>query len=94
MLIGMNLYSPKYLGNCAFKLSILRFNVGIFENIGSRQRMEDSYLICQDLKVSATLKISVFAVFDGHGGSRCSEFMRENFVHCLRLKLLSKDFDQ
>ena len=28
-------------------------------------------------------KISYFAIFDGHGGEECSEFLKNNFLNCL-----------
>jgi protein phosphatase 1L len=56
--------------------------------------MEDSHIICQDLKVSNRVKVSVFGVFDGHGGNMCSLFLKEKFIHDLRMKLVSSDLDR
>ena len=40
-------YPLKYKGNSFLNcLNLFRFNVGVFENIGSRTTMEDTYIIC------------------------------------------------
>jgi len=40
-------YPLKYKGIANFNNSnFFRFNVGVFENIGSRTTMEDTYIIC------------------------------------------------
>lgn len=39
--------------------------------------MEDAYSVVQDLKVHPTIKVSYFAVFDGHGGSFCANFVKD-----------------
>lgn len=45
-----------------------RFNTGVGEDIGFRPTMEDGYLIEEDVGGSEWKLISLFAVFDGHGG--------------------------
>jgi serine/threonine protein phosphatase PrpC len=37
--------------------------------------MEDILLIQQDLNVSHNYNLSLFAVFDGHGGSECVNYV-------------------
>jgi serine/threonine protein phosphatase PrpC len=41
--------------------------------------MEDAHL----MKVNALENISLFAVFDGHGGSGISNFLADNFLNVL-----------
>ena len=50
---------------------------------------EDRVSVCSSVKKPATSKmkvwpkISYFAVFDGHGGEECSEFLEKNFLNYL-----------
>jgi len=37
--------------------------------------MEDAYIVQQDLGIDGILKVSLFAVIDGHGGDFCSKFI-------------------
>ena len=39
--------------------------------------MEDSFQIIQDLKLDEKIPVSYFAVFDGHGGYQCAQFLRQ-----------------
>lgn len=52
-----------------------RFNTGIIAAPGKRANMEDCYLVNQDLNLHPQLPISVYAVFDGHGGDWCAKFI-------------------
>ena len=45
--------------------------------------MEDSYQCIQDLKLHPKIPVSYFAVFDGHGGYQCAQFLRDNLHLCL-----------
>lgn len=56
--------------------------------------MEDEYVVCQDLKINKDIKISVFGVFDGHGGNYCSTFISQHLVHLLRKKLVETKFNE
>jgi serine/threonine protein phosphatase PrpC len=49
---------------------------------GRREYMEDRHLVEMELSAveSGFEDHSLFAVFDGHGGSWCSEFLKQNFV--------------
>ena len=42
--------------------------------------MEDGLLIEEDIGGSEWKLISLFAVFDGHGGSECMEYIKENLI--------------
>mmetsp|Transcript_8907 Transcript_8907/g.6672 ORF Transcript_8907/g.6672 Transcript_8907/m.6672 type:complete len:147 (-) Transcript_8907:492-932(-) len=66
-----------------------RYNTGIVSDIGQRANMEDSYQCVQDLMVDAELAVTYYAVFDGHGGSQCANFLKEN-LH-LELKRCFED---
>lgn len=42
--------------------------------------MEDGLLIEEDIGGSEWKLISLFAVFDGHGGSQCMEYIKDNLI--------------
>lgn len=44
------------------------FQVGVVALMGNRTRMEDNYVMANDLSIDSTLKCSFYAVIDGHGG--------------------------
>ena len=50
----------------------------VFSIIGGS--MEDGLLIEEDIGGSEWKLISLFAVFDGHGGSECMEYIKENLI--------------
>jgi len=64
-----------------------RFNTGIISDIGQRKSMEDSYCCIQDLKIDPKTTVSYYGVFDGHGGSKCAQYLRCN-LH----KFITKQF--
>ncbi len=57
-----------------------RFNTGAGQDIGFRPLMEDGYIIEEDVGGSEWKLISLFAVFDGHGGPQCMKYLKENLV--------------
>jgi serine/threonine protein phosphatase PrpC len=64
------------IGNSSFKL--LSYNYSYFSEIGDRLNQEDKFIVCDDLRVFDDIIIPYFAVYDGHGGPSCSEFIRNN----------------
>lgn len=46
--------------------------------------MEDGLLIEEDVGGSEWKLISLFAVFDGHGGPECMRFLKENLIGKIR----------
>ena len=42
--------------------------------------MEDGLLIEEDIGGSEWKLISLFAVFDGHGGLECMEYIKDNLI--------------
>jgi len=46
--------------------------------------MEDTDIISQNLFIYPDTSVQFFAIFDGHGGSQCSEYLRDNFVKILK----------
>merc|ERR1712151_1308422 len=55
---------------------------GTHEEQGRRRQMEDRHLICTSLRavnssVPEQRDFAVFAVFDGHGGNKTAEFVRQ-----------------
>lgn len=40
--------------------------------------MEDTYSIIQDMVIDYETSVTYYAVFDGHGGPECAEFLRDN----------------
>ncbi|KAF4684566.1 hypothetical protein FOZ60_007695 [Perkinsus olseni] len=61
-----------------------RFQVGVCHQQGYRPTMEDEEISLHDLAVSNKRQCSWFAVYDGHGGLECVNFLRKylhlNFV--------------
>jgi hypothetical protein len=67
----------------AFRIGTLeflveRYNTGIVSDIGQRPNMEDSYQCIQDLIIDDNVSVTYYAVFDGHGGADCAQFLRDN----------------
>lgn len=60
--------------------------VGVKSIQGSRAYMEDTYQVCANLtgEVDPDKCISVYGVFDGHGGKRASEFVGQELLSILR----------
>eukprot|EP00543_Licmophora_paradoxa_P006353 CAMPEP_0202450986 /NCGR_PEP_ID=MMETSP1360-20130828/9514_1 /ASSEMBLY_ACC=CAM_ASM_000848 /TAXON_ID=515479 /ORGANISM="Licmophora paradoxa, Strain CCMP2313" /LENGTH=656 /DNA_ID=CAMNT_0049069447 /DNA_START=93 /DNA_END=2063 /DNA_ORIENTATION=+ len=86
--------------------SVNRFDFGISEAIGARPTMEDRTLVLQSLvydikdgsqflnepkdQLEELSMISFAAVFDGHGGNECSNYLVDALPHQLRLHLLGQ----
>lgn len=67
---------------------VMHLNVGYFASVGGKAAQEDRLVCIPDMSTVPGLleivvppekKISYFAVFDGHGGSRCSSFLAAEF---------------
>lgn len=43
--------------------------------------MEDSYAIVQDMMIDDEISATYYAVFDGHGGPHCANFLRDHLHH-------------
>ena len=59
--------------------------------MGQRNHMEDTYCCIQDLGICPGVKVSYFAVFDGHGGGWCAKFLKENLHKQLAQSLTKID---
>lgn len=85
--------------------SVNRFDYGISEAIGARPTMEDRTLVIQSLLLEPThgyykgepkedleeLAMTSFAaVFDGHGGDECSNYLVEALPHQIRQAMLAE----
>ena len=72
------------------KLELLasRFNVGRWSHIGRRARNEDTDVICHNLFVYEEMPLTYYAVYDGHGGNQCSEFLKKHLHNYLQVNLL------
>lgn len=69
---------------------VQRFNSGVVSDIGQREGMEDSYQCIQNLNLHPKIPVSYFAVFDGHGGYQCAQFLRDNLHLCLVRSFLKR----
>jgi serine/threonine protein phosphatase PrpC len=67
------------IGNSCFKL--IPFNYSFFSEIGDRTNNEDKFMICDDLRIFDDIIIPYFAIYDGHGGYSCSEYIKKNLHH-------------
>ena len=74
------------MGNLDFE--VCRFNIGRCAETGVRTSMEDCDIVVQDLGLYEGLPMSFFAVYDGHGGSQCSQYLQEHFHLLIRNNLL------
>ncbi|EGR27968.1 hypothetical protein IMG5_185510 [Ichthyophthirius multifiliis] len=70
---------------------IQRFNTGMWCDRGTRITMEDRYQAQQNIYLSKYFSMSYFAVFDGHGGEQCSQFLCENFSEKFKENLNNDD---
>jgi serine/threonine protein phosphatase PrpC len=86
--------------------SVNRFDYGISEAIGARPTMEDRTLVIQSMAMEPThgyyngqdakddlleLSMTSFAaVFDGHGGDECSNYLTEALPHHIRQAMLAQ----
>lgn len=57
-----------------------RLRVGVSTMQGWRTSMEDAHIIEPDFDT----KVSLFAIFDGHGGDEVAKFCAKNFGDCLK----------
>lgn len=78
----MSLHSQIKIGDLSFEMT--RFNSGSGIDIGFRAIQEDGLLVEEDVGGSEWKLISLFAIFDGHGGHECMKFMCENLVSKIR----------
>ena len=84
--------------------SVNRFDYGISEAIGARPTMEDRTVVLQTLAMEPShgyykneskddldvLAMTTFAaVFDGHGGDECSNYLVETLPHQIRQHMLA-----
>lgn len=67
-----------------------RFNTGIVSDKGGRPYLEDCYAWIHDLYLNDDFCSTYYAIFDGHGGEECAEFLRDNFHYYLRKELLTE----
>ena len=58
------------------QIQIVRYDYGLFHDIGKRPSFEDTFQIINSLKVNTKLskQCSYFAIFDGHSGKQVSKF--------------------
>jgi serine/threonine protein phosphatase PrpC len=85
--------------------SVNRFDYGISEAIGARPTMEDRTLVIQSMALEAShgyyknepkelleeLAMTSFAaVFDGHGGDECSNYLVDELPRQIRLHMLAE----
>lgn len=54
--------------------------MGSVAKLGNRPRMEDTYVVAQDLGLDCSLKASLYVVIDGHGGDWCAKFLQAELV--------------
>lgn len=88
--------------------SVNRFDYGISEAIGARPTMEDRTLVIQSLmydprtgyyknepkeNLTELAMTSFAAVFDGHGGDECSNYLVEALPAAVRAEMLSQRED-
>jgi len=70
------------IGENIFRLLV--HNWGVTSEIGDKHYQEDTFTIIDDLKLFDNIVVPFYAVFDGHGGSACSHFLKNIFHKNLR----------
>ena len=78
------------IGYLEFRLE--RYNSSVIMNAKGNNGSDDRYKIIQDLGIDEYVKSSFFAVYDGHGGFNCSNYLKDNFHKVLKVNL-SDRFD-
>ncbi|CAF87698.1 unnamed protein product, partial [Tetraodon nigroviridis] len=82
---------------CASGLPVLRGYVAARR--GERDEMQDAHVLLPDMSgclaalPAHVRRVSYFAVFDGHGGARASQFAAENLHQILAKKFPSGEMD-
>ena len=79
------------IGNSCFKL--IPYNYAFFSELGDRTNQEDKFVICDDLRIFNDIIIPYFAIYDGHGGYSCSEYIKKNLhyeIHYYMKELLDE----
>jgi protein phosphatase 2C family protein 2/3 len=71
------------------EFEVCRFNVGRWSERGARPTLEDTDVSLQNLFVYDEIPVSYFAVYDGHGGQSCSEYLQANLHSFIRSQLIS-----
>ncbi|OMJ81926.1 hypothetical protein SteCoe_17517 [Stentor coeruleus] len=69
------------IGDLGFE--VCRYNYGKWSNIGLRPTMEDTDCIRQDLGICHE-SVAYYAVFDGHGGNVCADYLKDNLYKYLQ----------
>ncbi|CAI2369844.1 unnamed protein product [Moneuplotes crassus] len=72
--------------------SVDKIRYGVCSMQGWRKTMEDTHIVDTE---SLGEGISLFAVFDGHGGTEVSEYLKNNFVKVLKdnKNFIKKDYE-
>ncbi|BES89407.1 Protein phosphatase type 2C [Nesidiocoris tenuis] len=60
-------------------------NVAVFAIQGRRPRMEDRFVVNPDIDGTG---ISLYAIFDGHGGEFAADYARDNLINSLNSKII------
>ena len=93
-ILSLNLLSKKYDNYELPKFSnkqvgpLKSFSYNSYQGL-YKDYNEDKIMICATIKKPSSSKmktwpkISYFAIFDGHGGEECSEFLKNNFLNYL-----------
>ncbi|CAI2359686.1 unnamed protein product [Moneuplotes crassus] len=76
------------VGHLEFRLE--RYNTSVIQHAKGSHGSDDTYTIIQDMKIDQYIKCSFFAVYDGHGGSFCAKYLKENFHKVLKEKLTDR----
>jgi len=77
------------IGRCYFRFIV--HNWGVFSEIGDRANQEDKYTIIDDLRIYDELIITYYAVYDGHGGFSCSEYIKKHLHNNLRELIIHRN---
>ncbi|KAB7494084.1 Protein phosphatase 1L [Armadillidium nasatum] len=73
-----NIVSSSSVGSSSFSQELAEGIVGVYALQGRRGTMEDKYSVMQEVDVGGLNKLSLFGVYDGHGGQFVAEYVKQH----------------
>jgi serine/threonine protein phosphatase PrpC len=78
----------------ASEMVLRRNNYAFNQAMGKLPTQEDAYVIEEEGYISDFVNTSLFAVIDGHSGTACAEFLRDNLPNYIRFFFMKNGVKQ